>query len=167
MSCAGFVVEVCKRAGARIPRGFNFVLEMARRWEAATPYAAGVRIRPASKATQTGFEYESSGGVSGSTEPKWPRRLASPGHTVIDGSIVWTARELSFDSLLERIASATWTADSGITATEIPEVDNAAEQSSSVTISGGTVGTTYAVSVLVTTTEANIYGATLAVEITA
>lgn len=85
----------------------DFQDECARRWSKDTTYSAGERVRPA---RPTGFEYESSGGRSGTRPPIYPEAI---GQTARDGSIVWTCRALSSQSLRRTIVGVpTWTAPS-------------------------------------------------------
>lgn len=130
-------------------------------------YAAGVAVRPNTRA-QTGLEYVSSGGVSRGISARQPIEKAEPQWpmtgTVPDGSIIWTPREISFDSLEERIVSEQWDWPDGITVEPQPHHDEAAMQVSSARFSGGTRGRVYDVSVLVTTTQ-QVHEGTLRVTI--
>jgi hypothetical protein len=56
-------------------------------WLANHAYAGGTRIVPT---VPNGFSFQSNGaGTSGAVEPVWP---TSPGATIADGTVVWTAR---------------------------------------------------------------------------
>ncbi|RMF08911.1 MAG: hypothetical protein D6763_08970 [Alphaproteobacteria bacterium] len=56
-------------------------------WQASTAYGLGEVVRPV---TRNGFNYEcTTAGTSGASEPTWP---TTPGTTVNDGTVVWTAR---------------------------------------------------------------------------
>ena len=65
-------------------------------WLAGTAFAAGAVVRPTQSFNQgngfRGFNFQSSGGTSGGTEPTWPTAI---GATVLDGTITWTA--IGFD----------------------------------------------------------------------
>jgi hypothetical protein len=114
------------------------------------PYANGAHVRPIEGGT--GWQYQSSGGVTNGDdfEPQWP---TEEGGTVVDGSLTWTAEDITFDSLRYRIDSVTWTAPDGITLTNEQVIDQPAMQEVRVTVAGGTAGQKYRiVGVVVTTT---------------
>ncbi|HEX4439517.1 MAG TPA: putative Ig domain-containing protein [Thermoanaerobaculia bacterium] len=71
-------------------------VEAGTTWTASTAFAAGVVVRPASGFNSPngfrGFNFQSSGGTSGASEPVWPTTI---GATVTDGTITWTA--IGFD----------------------------------------------------------------------
>jgi len=71
-------------------------IEASTIWAANTAFANGVAVRPTSSFSQPngfrGFNFQSSGGTSGATEPAWPTTI---GATVTDGTITWTA--IGFD----------------------------------------------------------------------
>lgn len=156
MTCV-FTITDCQRAGEKKPHGFNWTAYLARRWEPDTPYAAGVKVRPAG--IQTGLQYSSSGGQShGRSEPIWPR---TAGGTVTDGSITWTAEALSVDSLLEQIDTSTWTVPTGLTGTAEAKITTAGQQAVTIKLAGGAAGQSYAVVNEILTTEGNEYQAVL------
>jgi hypothetical protein len=141
--------KACQRPDEKLDYAFDFLLELSRKWEANTQFTAGVRVRPSTSRLQTGFEYISDGGqTNGASEPIWP---TEDGETVTDGSITWTAAELSLDSLRDRIHTAVWSADTGITVSEDEIGDDAGQQLVSAWLEGGDSGETYEVTVLVTT----------------
>lgn len=158
---------VCKTAGEKRPWGFNFALFFARKWTRSTPFAAAVAVRPSKEGLQTGYEYRSSGGVSGAAEPRWPtaKDIAKGVTTVKDGSITWTAQAISFDSLFERIQTKAWTVPAGIVFDEAAVVDEPAQQSSGGQWSSGTAGESFDASLLIETTQGNEYEARLTIEV--
>lgn len=151
MADCQIIQKVCKRAGERrsfLP--FELVNLFSRVWVGNQPYSTGVRVRP-NRRRRTGFEYESSGGQSKAVEPRnWPE---VEGETVTDGPIVWTARQLSNSSLLYRINTVTYDVPDGITNHELDFIDEPGAQQVPMEVSGGTVGETYNVIALVTTTS--------------
>lgn len=159
--------SVCKAAGETRSWGFNLALYFSRKWTKITPFAASVAIKPSKEGLQTGYEYVSSGGVSGSAEPRWPsaKDIAAGKNTVRDGSIVWTARAITEDSLFERIDTVAWDVDAGITFVEAAVVDEAAMQATGGKFSTGTQGEQYDATALITTTQGNEYEATLVIDI--
>jgi hypothetical protein len=138
------VLKACQPLEARLDYGFYWTREFTRRWEADRPYDIGIVVRPSSVAVVTGFEYISSGGQSGAEEPNWPRTLAG---TIVDGSITWTAQALSTASLLETVATDTWSASDpvGLTVEAQLPIDLPGLQRTSVVLSEGSVGVEYAV----------------------
>lgn len=162
MTCSA-KFAACKRASETKPYGFRWTDAFCRRWQADTPFATGVRVRPTLAALRSGFEFESSGGQSnGKKEPKWPTAL---GETVQDGSITWTAVALSVNGLLERVSAVAWVAPVGITVNPRVAVDEAGLQETLADISGGTSGTTYEIRADVTTTIGNIYAGVIELEV--
>jgi len=158
--------KVCKTAREVRPWGFNFMFYFSRKWNRSTPFAAAVAVKPSKEGLLTGFEYSSSGGVSGAVEPRWPtaKDIAAGKTTVRDGSILWTAQVYSFDSLFERIDDVAWTVE-GVTFNEAAPVDEAAQQSSGGQFSAGEEGEDGTGTVLVTTTQGNEYEARLEIEV--
>ena len=162
MTCV-FTAEECKGAGEKAPFAFNWTVQLARKWTANTPYAAGVKVRPSTEALQTGFEYSSSGGQSsGAFEPRWPTRLSG---TVKDGSVTWTAVALSVDSLLETIANSDWEVPTGLTGSGEASTATAGLQGTEVVIAEGTPGEVYEVVNEITTSDGNEYQALLSLTI--
>lgn len=162
MACTP-TVEVCQSADAKRQRGFNWTLEFARRWAPNMAYADEVAIRPSSERLHTGFEYVSDGGQSnGRREPQWP---ATAAETVEDGSILWTAQYVTFGSLIERIASSTWSGPDDITIDDEEITDEPGAQITSCSITGGTPGSEVEIVNEVVTTEGNRYIAKLLVTI--
>ena len=157
MACQ-IIQEVCKRAGERraFP-AFELVNEFSRLWLPNQSYPAGARVRPSLAIGVTGFEYVSNGGQSGATEPQ-RRRRSSPwptvvGESVADGSVVWTAAELSDDSLLYRIGSVSYDVPDGITNHPRDFIDEPGSQRVPMETSGGTLGETYDVVAKVQTVQ--------------
>ncbi len=75
----------------------------------------------------------------------------------LDRSLDWEARLVDG----ETISSSDWTADAGITVSQ----ESATDTVSTVRLTGGTLGTTYKVTNLVTTTLGRVYSETLFVEV--
>jgi hypothetical protein len=158
MTCVT-TVKACKASGEKRPYAFNWTLELSRRWEANTPFSAGVAVRPSSELLQTGFEYESSGGQSnGKKEPKWPTAL---GGTVTDGSITWTAVSLTNDSLLEQIATSAWQVPVGLSGSGESTIITPGQQAASIDLADGAAETTYTVVNEIVTTTGTKYVARL------
>lgn len=65
-------------------------------WQAGTTYGIAI-VKPT---TPNGFYYATNGGVSGGTEPTWP---TSTGLTVTDGTVTWTAAQVSTSTASIRI----------------------------------------------------------------
>lgn len=111
-------VSVCTETCARVLRqhpdsvlwmGFDFERSLFKRWEPGKEFLIAHRIRPTAS---TGYEYEvTAAGQSGRKEPIWPR---TPGSTVQDGSIQWTCRALSDQSLSAVVTGVDWSSDPGI-----------------------------------------------------
>lgn len=158
MACT-FTATDCQAASAKRPRGFNWTLEFARRWARNAAFGVGVAIRPSTEKLQTGLEYVSDGGQSnGRKEPAWP---TDETETVEDGAILWTPRDLTVDSLIERIATSTWSAPDAITIDDEEVTDTAGEQVTSCSITGGTPGEVAEITNTVTTTLGHTYVAKL------
>lgn len=158
------LLKACQGADARLDYAFNLTHEFANKWAPNFPFDADVAIRPSLEIKGTGFEYVSSGGVSsGLEEPIWPE---VSGGTVTDGSITWTARAISNESLKQRISgSASWTADTGLTLDSQEEIDSPARQEVRIWVSGGLSGQTYRNFFEVTTDLGAIYEGELRITI--
>jgi hypothetical protein len=144
------IAKKCQHNEAKLDWPFNWTRQFSRLWLRDFSYDMGVVVRPAGD--PTGFEYLcTSGGRTGSEEPAWPRVI---GGSVVDGSLTWQAQAISFDSLVERIASDTWTASDpvGLTTAAVAPVDTAGLQQTAVICSDGEVGETYIVENEVVTT---------------
>lgn len=104
MACKTTIVgSVCLNVGEKEPRKLDLTDFCAKVWRAGGIYGAGDRIRPADGAP--GFEFEAGGaGQTGRREPKWPTTLNG---TIADGSITWTARAISNNSLARTISDGT------------------------------------------------------------
>jgi len=135
MTC--LVSRACKNTGDIVPWGFDFTGYLTNEWSEGTVFLVGDVIRPADS---TGYEYISSGGQSGSSEPRWPRTLAS---TVTDGSITWTAQAISNDSLRTTIDTSVWFAPTDISISVEQVYDTDGMQMTSALIGGGVAGESY------------------------
>lgn len=125
-----------KRSYHTIDYGIDWTAWLARYWRSGEAYTLTVRVRPT---RPTGFEYEcTTAGQAGTREPRWP---TAAGGTVPDGSVVWTARALSSDSLKTTIQSSTWTADDGVTLSG----DAVSGELATTLVAGGTSGQRYSV----------------------
>lgn len=144
-------LKVCQGSGERQDYAFNLTDEFAKRWVANRPYPAMDRIRPASL-PGTGFEYQSSGGVSnGAAEPPWPEALAGQ---VADGSIAtWTAVEMSYGGLRHRIDSVDWQVIDGLTLADQSEEDQPGLQEIRIWVESGAAPGKYNFSAIVTTDQ--------------
>lgn len=158
MACR-IVKKVCKTEGETKPWGFDYAGFdadsgtwgfLARVWAPGVAYESEVCVRPSSP---TGFEYSSSGGQSGATEPRWPK-LA--GGTVTDGSITWTAQAISNDSLIATIAVSAWSAETGVTITDETLTNTNGVQITSMQVSAGAIGQQYEVSNVVTMSDGSV-----------
>lgn len=156
MACKTKIFDDCILSGEALEFSINWTIEFANLWEPNQAYTAAVRVRPATAAGQTGFEYESSGGQSdGDTEPEWPAVLND---TVVDGSITWTARALSNASLRERISSFTVPAVTGFTIVEGTAIDEPGRQITPAQISASAaLNGKRSIRYEVTTTDGNEY----------
>lgn len=136
-----------KHPDAKLQYGVDFERECARQWKPFTDYSSGVKIRVYPTTGAGGFEFSSSGGRTGGSQPRWPTVLAG---TVNDGSITWTAGAISSSSL-ERTVSGTpsWTADSGVTVSS----EAVSGTLSSAFIEGGTDDNDYVVAVTATLSD--------------
>lgn len=121
----------------------DFTAHCVRYRDSNRDYANGTAVQPRKP---SGFQYRSSAGRTGSSEPLWPTVL---GRTVQDGSVTWTAEAISADSLTRTVSSVAWTADAGVTVTPITLTGNLA----SVLISGGEDGQDYAVECVATCSD--------------
>jgi hypothetical protein len=97
--------------GVRV--GVDWHDALARLWPGpGRAVAADTVIRPARLAA-TGRQYRATtGGVTGAAEPRWPSANAA---TVRDGSVVWTAEEISGASLARTISTQAWEPATGVT----------------------------------------------------
>lgn len=142
-------LKACQGSEARL----DYALDLTERFSIPRlpnfPFAAGARVRPVEGGT--GWQYQSSGGVTNGDdfEPQWP---TEDGGTIADGSLIWTAEDITFDSLRYRIDSVTWTAPDGITLSDESIIDQPAMQEVRVTVEGGTAGQKYRIVGVVTTT---------------
>lgn len=152
MACV-FVQEACKAPAEVKEFAFDLTRRLERRWQARAFYSNGQRIRPERK--RSGFEYEAgSDGETGLKEPSFPIIL---GETVVDGSITWTCRAISAQSLRRTISSVTWDVPAGLAqVNDAVEDEPAGRQEISITLSGGTSGQSYLVVALVVYSDATV-----------
>jgi hypothetical protein len=157
MSCKTRIFDDCILAGETLEFPINWTMEFSNRWEPNQGYAASARVRPSTLEGQTGREYESGGGQSdGDTEPDWAS--IGLGETLVDGSITWTARALSNNSLRERISSATWPDVAGFTISNEAIIDEPGGQITSAQIgAAAALNGKRSIKVEVTTTAGNEY----------
>ena len=148
--------KACKRQGERLDWAFNWTHELARKWQADVPYAPGVALRPTDPDGQTGLEYVSGGGQSGSQEPVWPTAV---GETVVSGTVTFTAQALSMDSLDDVIVSSTWVsaAPSIVIDGEVQSATAGLQQTSAF-VAGGVLKKTHDVVNTVTTQKRTFEG---------
>ncbi len=165
MGCVS-IQNVCKLSTETIPWGFNFVVQLSRRWAPSGKFDAATRALPSKARLQTGYEYESSGGISnGAAEPRWPTVTTGPKSVVKDGPITWTTKAISGASLQEHITDTVWDVPAGITFAEDAFVDDVANQFTGGKFSGGKVGDTYTVTGTIITNLGNRYSAQLVIEV--
>ena len=137
------ISKKCQHVEARLDYPFDWTRQFSRRWQRDYSYGMGIAVRP--EGEPTGFEYLcTSSGRTGAEEPAWPRVL---GGTVVDGSLTWTAQAISFDSLMERIASDSWTpgTPTGLLVEPEEPIDEPGLQKTSVVCSLGVDGELYVV----------------------
>jgi hypothetical protein len=148
----------CQHIEAKLDWPFNWTRQFSRLWLRDYSFDTGVVVRPAGE--PTGFEYLcTSGGRTGAEEPAWPRVI---GGSVTDGSLTWQAQAISFDSLIERIATDNWThSPTGIEVEPVAKVDTAGLQQTAAICSLGAVGETYVIENEVITTNGLEYMARL------
>lgn len=145
-----------KHAGETRQRGFDLTPFSCNYWRKIMRVTAGFAVRPApiemaealgydpreSNGEQYGYEFVASvvgGGAEGTTGTREPRWSAD---TVIDGSIIWTRRPITGDSLFRTITdtlSIEWIAPDEMTITEPVAVVGAVLQVAAHH-SGGTEG---------------------------
>lgn len=106
MSCAILFTE-CKRAGERLPLGFDLTKFCANYWEAGGIVEVGDVVRPTEKkGKKTGFEYRiTQAGQFSDREPVWARTDAA---IVVNGSVTMISQPISNDSLVKTITAVTW-----------------------------------------------------------
>jgi hypothetical protein len=144
-------LKACQGSGERQNYAFNLTREFSRLWEPDVPYSIGIKVRPN---IGTGFEYTSSGGVSnGIAEPAWPAT-----GTVEDGSITWTAGDVSNDGLRHRIDTVQWSAPSDIEIGSQLDTDEPGLQEALIWVGpGGMSGVTYDIDGEITTDTGAVY----------
>lgn len=132
---------------------------LVRVWSPGTVFAADVVVRPT---YPTGFEYVATAGQTGQTEPRWPTTVAG---TVTDGSVTWTAQEISNDSLTTTIDSSAWSADTGINVDNDSLETGNGKQMTSAHISGGAIGEIYDVANVITLADGTVEESVLRVTV--
>lgn len=133
---------------------FDRVLEEL--WQPGDPISLAEYRRPTAP---NGFEYEcTNAGQTHSEEPNWPQTIAE---TVDDGSVEWTCRDFDANGS-DTIASIAISADTGITV-DASGFDN---YGVTMTLSGGSIGSSYDITVDSTTAAGEIESATLRLTIT-
>lgn len=137
------IVQDCKRSDERRQRGFDLTEFCARNWTPKTFFSSGAVIRvmgtdAGGEQVFTGFDYEADeDGTTGEFEPAWPA-LGDP--PVADGSLTWSAVEISNSSLSRTIDSVQWIAPSGMTVDDDQIVNTEGRQQIVAFHSGGTNG---------------------------
>lgn len=126
---------LCLGVGGVEPVDINLVPACATKWEPGRVYAAGIRVRPDRR--PAGFEYEATAGQTGAREPRWP---TTEGSTIADGSITWTARAISNQSLSRTISTAAWEAPAGVTVVTSSVVNAAGAQRAIAYLQGDAAG---------------------------
>lgn len=112
-----------------------------RYWAPRSYYFLGETTTPPREALN-GHRYRCTvAGRTGAAQPTWP---TSGSTTVTDGGITWTRIGLE-----DRIASSTWTAETGITAGS--DAIDATECVTTVRLSAGTAGQSYVVTNVIVT----------------
>lgn len=154
-----------KHAGERRERGFDLTDFCSKLWSPRLVITTGYRLRPVPSdvlipTTEdvfgrgfSGYEFEAvATGQTGSREPRWA-------DAVVDGSITWTQRALSAQSLFRTIASTAsiqWiTEDGGITVTGTTLIADSVVQVSAFH-SGGVEGEVHRVIARITFTDGSI-----------
>lgn len=131
MTCEVIRTE-CLKVGDRVPVTLDFTQLAARRWRPAALFALSDVIR----GKNAGFEFvASNAGQTSDKEPRWPKAIAA---TIQDGSILWTAQDVSVASLIKTLVSALWSAPAGITITG--ESTDAVKQTATAYIQADAIG---------------------------
>ena len=167
MACR-ILQKVCKTFAESKQWGFDYVRDpetgalgfLARAWRAGQVYPANVVVLP--NRAFFGLQFSSSGGQSGRKEPNWP---TSDGATVVDGSITWTAEELSNDGLQSTIVTSDWEADTGLTLASEELTNTNGVQRTSAIVSGGAPGRKYEVRNIITLSNGAVEESALLVEV--
>lgn len=159
MDCCPSVAPTIRQHPASVlPVMFDFGSRaLANCWESAAEVSPTYRVRPA---IPNGYEYEATaGGQTGWKEPIWPKVL---GATITDGSVVWTCRAISTQSLSSTVSSVAWSSDSGIVISD--EVLQG--QLARAMVSGGTDGQTYRITAEATCSDGKTIVGEVFVEVT-
>lgn len=136
----------------------DFTAEMAKLWQPGAEYALGEKIRPA---VSSGFDYEATTpGRTAGRAPRWPKAV---GATVSDGSVTWTCRASSTDSLEATLSSVAWAVDDGMTVAS----DSVSGMTASALVSGGQDGQDYDVTVTATFSDTQVRVARFTVRVRA
>ena len=159
MACR-IVETTCKTEVERKPWTIDYTRFLTRFWSPGVVFSADVRVRPR---TPTGFQYVSSGGQSGSREPRWTD--VTVGDELDDGSITWTAEAIDNLSLTATIASSTWSAEAPMTVDTDSIVNTDGVQTVSAQMVGGTAGATYDITNTVTLSTGAIEESIIEVEV--
>lgn len=96
----------------------------------------------------TGFYYEAT--TAGKTKAHYPVWPIVAGATVLDGSVIWTARHPA-DVTVPTVSSALWTVPAGITKDSQSETATHTH----ITLSGGTAGEDYLLTCRMTPSSGN------------
>lgn len=99
-----------KHPEAELDYAVDFEPKCVRQWAALTDFGAGQSIRVFDGGKAVGFEFEpTTPGRTGARKPVFPSAI---GETVDDGSVTWTCRAISNDSVLRTISGTpTWASD--------------------------------------------------------
>lgn len=100
--------EFIQPVGAILPYGVDWTDRVTQWMLRRTTYAASTATR---SRKSPGFNYVSSGGMTGLVEPTLPQVI---GGTVQDGSLIWTCAALDNTSLAATLVSSTWSANPGL-----------------------------------------------------
>ena len=132
------VDHTCKTEVERKPWTIDYSRFLSRFWAPGTVFSADIRVRPR---TPTGFQYVSSGGQTGSREPRWTD--VDVGDDLEDGSVTWTAEVVDNASLTATIVSSVWAAEAPMTVDTDSIINTDGVQSVSAQFVGGTAGATH------------------------
>ena len=126
--------EFEQHPGETLDYSVEFKAHCTRYREPNTDYQTNAVVQPRKA---TGLQYRAAGsGRTGSNEPRWP---TTEGQAVTDGAVVWTAEDVSSESLARSLSSASWSVATGLTVGS----PSTSGTKSTVLISGGTDGQDY------------------------
>lgn len=101
--------EVYQRQGSIVNYGIDWTGRLANRWEGATNFAAGSKVRPS---VSNGLQALCTvAGYTGSLEPEWPDACSD---VILDGSAQWTMQAIDATSLGANVTAANWTTTAGL-----------------------------------------------------